>query len=272
MKKILALILMLLSISSFGSASAIESSTVQIEEDPFIEMASEEMRQRYEALGYTEVQLPARTRGICDEIDISSEIRFLAYMNIEDVSPEMQDRILEARREIIYKAGSWYVDDGSIYVVWGNDDTREWGEIPRFSELFPGWDPPTTPAVLEAESELNEYENILRGLTMLFNGNVSITNPPLNTITTPFKTWNVSNKIYYFKERVNWLTNATSCNLGLTNMSVTPNQSIYFVENLVRNGYVEGLTSGAANSVLGFRASTYSASGTAQISIEFELQ
>lgn len=67
----------------------------------------------------------------------------LAYMDVNRSSPEMKEEILAARKETIFNH-SWYDDsDGSCYGGFDADfETRSITLVPKFSELFPGWENP----------------------------------------------------------------------------------------------------------------------------------
>lgn len=63
-----------------------------------------------------------------------------AYLDFDSASPEMQEKILAARKVIIYSADGWCADDTQMIIIRA-DGTIE--EVPKFSELFPSdWDLP----------------------------------------------------------------------------------------------------------------------------------
>lgn len=59
-----------------------------------------------------------------------------AYMSTAGASPELRQRILEARRDIIYAPEQGWSLDGTFEVV-SADGTVE--KLPKFSDVFPGW-------------------------------------------------------------------------------------------------------------------------------------
>jgi hypothetical protein len=61
----------------------------------------------------------------------------LAYVELADAPAEWQQKILDARYTIIY-SNSWTADGQGEYVH--PDGTVE--KLPKFSDLFPGWDMP----------------------------------------------------------------------------------------------------------------------------------
>ena len=63
-----------------------------------------------------------------------------AYLDFDSASPGLKEIILKARREIIFST-DWVADGHSMWV----EDMRTGEiirEIPKFSEVFPGWDIP----------------------------------------------------------------------------------------------------------------------------------
>ncbi len=77
------------------------------------------------------------------ENDIDPEVLELAYMDIDKADSELKEKILDARKTVIYSY-SWVNDvdvpGGISYSA--DPDTREVSFDPLFSELFPGWDVP----------------------------------------------------------------------------------------------------------------------------------
>ncbi len=71
-------------------------------------------------------------------IDKEREVSRLAYMNLDQASEAMQEKILQAREEIIFSK-SWVADglQGFVY----DKDGNVIEEVPQFSEIFPAdWD------------------------------------------------------------------------------------------------------------------------------------
>lgn len=68
------------------------------------------------------------------------ELNDIAYLDVDTASPEMQEKILEARKEIIYNT-EW-VADGHIGYIQNMETGEIIREVPEFSEVFPGWDIP----------------------------------------------------------------------------------------------------------------------------------
>lgn len=68
------------------------------------------------------------------------QLENIANLDVDEATPEMKEKILEARREIIYST-DWVADGYTAYI-----QDMETGEIirdvPNFSDVFPGWDIP----------------------------------------------------------------------------------------------------------------------------------
>lgn len=150
MKKLFSLLLaVLLMVSCTGVAFAQAEKPAPQEEpeavpsEDFAAKAEAMMYEMMEEMGYTEVEgiSAAQARS---QIDVAPEVRELAYSDINAADARQREKILAAREEIISKAEAWY-DDRGVYVVDMDPETKTWSKIPAFSELFPGWDPPTYP-------------------------------------------------------------------------------------------------------------------------------
>ncbi len=237
--------------------------------DDFSKVAAKMAREHYEELGYVEVESPITKENIRSCADISSECVELAYMDIDNAPVELQQKILDARREIIYKADGWYVADGRVYVTWFDDEEKTWGELPTFEELFPGWEVPIEQNYEKSEDHVETVDDILAEgrNSILFNGKVTLRKASTTSLASPFKIWNLANEnMWSFYELITELETSTSCNLGLTDMET--NTSLYNQGELLVNGGLFGFVDGKRCPRAGFRASTYVSPGTATISIE----
>lgn len=113
------------------------------------EEAAEKIRQHYEELGYTELHTPTTFDELCTELGIDESLRELACRDVHAAAPDEQSEILAARQEIIHMATSeygWYDDESDIYVTKFSSEEKEWRKSLKFSEIFPGWDKPTSDA------------------------------------------------------------------------------------------------------------------------------
>ena len=111
------------------------------------------------------------------ENDIDPEVLELAYMDIDKADSELKEKILDARKTVIYSY-SWVNDvdvpGGISYSA--DPDTREVTFEPLFSELFPGWDVPRNQCdlsdvpVYTEESESNDLDSFTSLMDDLVNG------------------------------------------------------------------------------------------------------
>ncbi len=77
------------------------------------------------------MSLPAFAAGVA-----VSNMNSVAYMDTFKAEPEMREKILAARCEIVYGGQAWTVDGAAYHIC--PDGTKEL--LPEFSDLFPGWD------------------------------------------------------------------------------------------------------------------------------------
>ena len=63
-----------------------------------------------------------------------------AYLDADKATPELKEKILEARKEIIYNTD--WVADGYVGCIRNIRTGKLIKELPEFSEVFPGWDVP----------------------------------------------------------------------------------------------------------------------------------
>lgn len=144
----LAAILALAALNVFACAES-EDLAARLERD------RQETRERMASCGYTEV---APAAGCEAGAEIDQETYDLAYSDLESASPEQKEKILDAREAIIW-ASEWQ-DDDSCFIK-SNSDRMTWYELPRFRELFPGWDKPRTGAAERAARD------VIKGIPVL---------------------------------------------------------------------------------------------------------
>lgn len=179
-----------------------------------------------------------------------SAAQSIAYLDIDEASPAMQARILEAR-DVIINNTSW-VADGYTAVVHKANGTSY--EVPKFSELFPGWDMPMESiAFTSANSGL---------VPMASEGsathtNIALKNPSATADSDPF---------YYFtmsETLITWVDDliiSETCNLGYTNMQT--HQSVAKLTYMEPGDSIEVNTvPGHASDNVAVRASTFSTPG-----------
>ena len=81
--------------------------------------------------------IPGLAAGLEDNM---SPVTNIAYMDINEATPELKQKILQAREEIIF-SNSWVSDEVNGRVLDENGNVIE--ELPHFSDLFPeDWEPP----------------------------------------------------------------------------------------------------------------------------------
>jgi hypothetical protein len=92
------------------------------------------------------------------------EAEALAYLDPDSAEGEMKDRILEARRIIIFST-SWVADgySGCVQNVKTGEIIRT---LPTFSELFPGWELPVLPDTKDRITADGLGADCLYGLTI----------------------------------------------------------------------------------------------------------
>ena len=92
------------------------------------------------------------------------EAEALAYLDLDSASDEMKERILEARRTVIFST-SWVADgfSGCVQNVKTGEIIRT---LPTFSEIFPGWDMPEFPHTDDQATADGLGTDCLYGLTM----------------------------------------------------------------------------------------------------------
>ncbi len=82
-----------------------------------------------------------------------------AYLDLESASPALKEKILQARRQIIFST-DWVADGYSMWV----EDIRTGEiirEIPKFSEVFPGWDIPKEKKMDDGDSRETKQDVVI---------------------------------------------------------------------------------------------------------------
>jgi len=179
------------------------------------------------------------------EVSAASEY---AYMDIDSASPEMHEKILEARETIIFSQ-SWAVDGVEAYVI-DVDGTIE--VLSKFSELFPGWDVP----VLDTSAAQNETETARNTSAFAENFRTYLDAPPTSGNSAPFFAFGHHGT--YIQTTVMDLTSSRDCNIGYSVYET--GESLAYRNNLLP-GQTFGIktTSNAFNCAV--RASTLSTPG-----------
>lgn len=84
-----------------------------------------------------------------DKPKSQAEVKEWAYKDIAAAKHEVEEKIIAARDEIIFRS-SWVADGMSGFVL--NPETGEEEELPQFSQLFPGWEFPKEASLEKALS------------------------------------------------------------------------------------------------------------------------
>lgn len=141
----------------------------------------------------------------------------IARMPLDSVGAEMQEKILEARNEIIFSE-SWAADGVEMYVN-RQDGTIE--KVPEFSELFPGWDIPVMDnnSNMEHDHKMATDEDSMEIMPLsedVASFRVYLRNPAPVT-TSPFT--HCLHEGTYVEARVDTLYASEHCNMGFNNYS-----------------------------------------------------
>lgn len=79
----------------------------------------------------------------------------IAYLDLDNASPEMQKKILDAREKIIFST-DWVADEYAMSIE--DLDGNVIRTVPNFSEIFPEWDLPVYDMELEQADEAIEIQ------------------------------------------------------------------------------------------------------------------
>ncbi len=181
MKRALTFLAAILAIAALNVIACAQSQDLEAR----LERDRQETRERMASCGYTEVApaMPCETGA-----EIDQETYDLAYSDLDSASPEQREKILDAREAIIW-ASEWQ-DDDSCFVK-SNSETKTWYELPRFSELFPGWDKPRAKAAEEPEEPETAAERaareVIQGIPIVYNRTHLVPTFVPHTITPSFQ-------------------------------------------------------------------------------------
>lgn len=79
------------------------------------------------------------------------EAEEIAYLDLESASPEMKEKILSARNQII-DSQCWAADGFTLEL--NDEQGNVIGTVPYFSELFPGWDLPVDETIANGDFDM----------------------------------------------------------------------------------------------------------------------
>lgn len=207
--------------------------------------------------GYTKVA-PITKQSSLASIDVAPKTRALAYADFERATPAQQEKILAARNEVIFSAEGWYDDQGGVYAVNVNEESKTYQEVPKFSELFPDWDVPTEPDVDIGETAIPTSSDTF---TTRFNGTVSVPKYEEGVISGYFYTTGTIRGVTgEFYETVLSLQNCTTINLGLTDLSGPTPKSLAWHKNARAGERYHYTVNGNTVTWCGFRTGVYNIS------------
>lgn len=198
-----------------------------------------------------------------------------AYLDLDSASPELQEKILDARNTIIYSQ-DWVADGFTGYI--GDVRTGEiLKELPTFSSLFPDWDLPILDTATESENEntidlsplpsepevvpLADLDSWLRlgSFSTYLNAASSSNADPFVSFTMNPYSMGTSVRAY-----ATALTSSQTCNIGFSD----PSTSVSYGSGTYLSPYQYVSLHGLYYTDIAVRASTFSTPGWATIAID----
>lgn len=199
--------------------------------------------------------VPAFAAESTEEVDAQ-----VAYMNLEEASPEMKEDILQARNDIIYNT-SWVEDGWSGEIV--NMATGEVvEEVPEFHEIFPeDWDLPVDESVEDMAPTISPMSTIFSGTIYLRRA----TNVPAD----PFFRFTLNTTYFYATTYASWTAMSDTVNIAYIDYNTGASYG-YKVNLPVGYGFSVFPSSEALSSSVNIavKASTYSDPGNAGMVVE----
>ena len=194
-----------------------------------------------------------RISGSEPQIDMSEYID----MDITEAQKSIEDKILEARKEIIYN-NNWIADGFEGYI--GDTRTGAKEKLPTFSELFPDWDIPIEKVTLDtsvkADATPRSSKIIFQGTAYM--GTPTSVNSPTFFRTTTGGAWEI--RSYATK------IPGQNYNLGYTNMST--GRSVASATRLSVYQFLSIHGSRTSSITVGVRTSTYSTTGIGYFTVK----
>lgn len=223
---------------------------------------------------------PNSEAEVQDEI-LESASEF-AYLDADKATPELKEKILEARKEIIYNTD--WVADGYVGCIRNIKTGKLIKELPEFSEVFPGWDvpieennakieisEPVLPAV-PADNTMEEIKPLSIGTGLddwivLLSERVYLKSASSTTNATPFAAFTLDpyKMGTQIRAYATSLSASETCNIGFSDYS--SGKSLASAVNLVEYEALE-LYVGVGKPTVGVRASTYSNPGWSTIKVD----
>lgn len=192
------------------------------------------------------------SQGVQEENDI-------AYLNLDEASPDMQEEILEAREQIIYNT-SWVADgySGAVIDAYTGEVIEE---LPHFSEVFPNWDMPVGEITEDEVETMPQIGVGLDDFLVYYSGRVYLEEASPNQNAEAFCTF--ANDPFEIGTAIATgavsLSSSETYNVGISNAST--GESLLVQTRLTENEFA--VLYGVYNEILSCRASTYSDPGWA---------
>lgn len=140
--------------------------------------------------------------------DVPTELEY-AYMDTEHASPQLREKILDARLKLVYGDQAWSAD-GSGFILNADGTVTK---LPLFSDLFPDWDL-TELSVMEAEPTLG---GVASGMAPHFLRTITIQSASKSNVPPPFYQFNANGDTVY-TGAVSLPSGCKQFHVGLTNM------------------------------------------------------
>lgn len=191
------------------------------------------------------------------------ELNDIAYLDVDTASPEMQEKILEARKEIIYNT-EW-VADGHIGYIQNMETGEIIREVPKFSEVFPGWDIPIIDEVAPAENPVVPLS--LDSWIRLFSDRWYLDSASTTENADPFAILKIDpyDDGTSVRSGATTLSSSETCNVGISNYYTGESYGVgmYLTEGEAFVTYV-----GSDSPMVAVRASTSSTPGWATMVVD----
>jgi len=188
-----------------------------------------------------------------------------AYLDADKATPELKEKILEARKEIIYNTD--WVADGYVGCIRNIKTGKLIKELPEFSEVFPGWDVPIEENNAKMEIKPLSIGTGLDDWIVLLSERVYLKSASSTTNATPFAAFTLDpyKMGTQIRAYATSLSASETCNIGFSDYS--SGKSLASAVNLVEYEALE-LYVGVGKPTVGVRASTYSNPGWSTIKVD----
>lgn len=274
MKKVLSMLAVLAAVFVFAAMPASASTCQDVTNEDAISNSAKYTHDNLTEMGFTEGE-PVQVNVARLQIDVDPEIIELAYSEIDENDPGKKMEILKARNVVANSVAGWYDDLGGCYAVKVDTNTMTWHELPKYSELFPGWDLPKdygdTEEDVSNEDSLKIADAAYMPMEQICTGLEYVGGLARNTVyhinayipkTKPggafaYSYWEekITNNYLTYLEVLEQVPNGDKINLGVTDISTAPYTSIYAVAYLENGQGIDGTIPKTRSTRVGFRGS-----------------